>query len=58
MVNIYVGSTSMTLTKRLVLHRSRANTLKKGYEDTKLYVRMREVGVEKLGGASPVGVDV
>ena len=44
--NIYVGSTSMTLTKRLVLHRSRANTLKKGYEDTKLYVRMREVGVD------------
>lgn len=40
--DIYVGSTSLTLTRRLQLHRSAVSNLKK-YGNTKLYVRMREV---------------
>lgn len=43
--DVYVGSTSMTLKERLLVHSFIVKTLKKGYENNKLYVRMREVGL-------------
>ena len=41
--DLYVGSTSMDLNKRLCDHRSSANNIRK-HMNTRLYVRMREVG--------------
>ena len=38
--DLYVGSTSMTMIKRLWTHRSAAGNSKR-YENTKLYVRIR-----------------
>ena len=42
--DVYVGSTSQSLAKRLASHRS--NSVRLGFEDNKLYKRMREVGPE------------
>ena len=42
--DLYVGSTSMNLKYRLSSHRCSASYIRK-YENIKLYVRMREVGV-------------
>ena len=44
---IYVGSTSRSLRERLRKHRDRSKLEK--YENTKLYKKMREVGVSNWG---------
>ena len=42
--DIYVGSTSMYLSNRLALHR--CDAIRPGNENNRLYIRMREVGLE------------
>ena len=42
--DVYVGSTSLTLAKRLSNHKNDCSRI--GNEENKLYVRMREVGLE------------
>lgn len=44
----YVGSTSVGLKERLRLHRCSANYMEK-HKNTKLYVKMREIGVKNWG---------
>ena len=41
--DVYVGSTSKTLAQRLSSHKN--NSLRIGYEENKLFTRMREVGL-------------
>ena len=43
--DVYVGSTSQTLAQRLSNHKT--DCLRIGNEENKLYVRMREVGLDK-----------
>ena len=44
---MYIGSTTCTLSKRMVQHRSDAKTARPGY-DFPLYVAMRELGIDKF----------
>ena len=44
---MYIGSTTCTLSKRMVQHRSDAKTARPGYEFP-LYVAMREHGIDKF----------
>ena len=44
---IYIGSTSLPLEKRLLTHRQRAGNPSRFYGNSKLYKKMREVGVHR-----------
>ena len=44
--DVYVGSTSAPLCRRLSTHRQRAGNPSRYYEGSKLYDKMREVGVK------------